>query len=60
MGMLTQGGVFVGVGEEKDGGGASAEAGGHIVEGIADLLVRYERDCQERGEGGRGRRIFVL
>ena len=37
MGMLAQRGVFVGVGEEKNGGGAGAEAGRHVVEGIAHL-----------------------
>lgn len=37
MWVLAQGGVFVGVGEEKDGGSAGAEASGHVVNGITDL-----------------------
>lgn len=49
MGMLTQGGVFVGVGEEKNGGGAGTEAGGHIVKRVADLLVGYERETVTKG-----------
>lgn len=55
MGMPTQGGVFVGVGEEKNGGGAGTEASGHIVKGIANLLVKYERYERETvRKGGRG------
>lgn len=37
--MLAQGRVFVRVGEEKDGGGAGAEAGRHVVDGISDLVL---------------------
>lgn len=40
MGVLAQRGIFVGVGEEKGGGSAGAEAGGHVVDGVADLGLR--------------------
>lgn len=40
MGVLAQRSVFVGVGEEKDSGGAGAKAGGHVIDGVADLGLR--------------------
>lgn len=51
--MLAQARVFVRVGEEKDGGGAGAEAGGHVVDGISDLGVLSEAFVIKRGGGRR-------
>lgn len=53
MGVLAQRSVFVGVGEEKDSGGAGAKAGGHVIDGVADLGLRVGAVLKE-GKGGRG------
>lgn len=54
MGMLAQGRVFCGVGEEQHGGRLGAEPRRHVVDGITDLKF-----FEVSGEGNEFMRLLA-